>query len=831
MPGFASIAQALEPALLLVSGHPVATTSPVVAPPPLNEPARPNNNTTVSISLPVTLDGRYVGDIQVDFAGELVSFSSERLVQILQSDVTPNTTSALNASAIDGRLTPQAASVGGLRVQYDPSLQELKILTLLEARNRRILNTSPGEGVDTSATEVPEPVSLFLNAALSYSHIIESGSGSNRGRQPLSGTLEFGGRLFGNDGIAFITRQAYDEAAIHPLRRIESQLIYDDVANLIRVTAGDLRIRGTNLQALPRMAGVSIERFYGLEPTRVFRPIGQTSFDLERPSTVQVRINGLVFQELYLNSGRYDLRDLPLSQGSNNIELVIRDDTGREQIISQNNFFDFDLLAPGETDFSAAAGVRSETRNGIIRYSDQWLFSGFIRHGFSDTLTAGVDAQADRNGGAGGASVVWASPIGTWRLQTSASQRDGFGFGYAASAGYSNSGRFGTDWRWSLRADAQYVGKKFATVGDIAFLNGNVIDRAARKRLSASAQINNARLAFNLSGDFENIEGEGTRTSALLGLNYTVNSTLAVGVFGRHTKASGQSDTGLFFQINWTPGRNRLARATYDTARREAELNYRYSPQPYVGSTGYEVGIRRSGELDTAELTGRVTHVSNRFEASAQHNILTTADFGSQERVQVSRVTVASSLVLAGGKVSISRPVREAFAIVTRHATIAGKKVLIDRTENGVRSETDALGAAVVPDLPTYIRTSTYVDVEDLPLGYDLGTGQFSFKAPLYAGYAVEVGSAASVTMFGKVLNRAGEPISFVAGTMALKDKPGVEPIPVFTNRAGRLVGIGLTPGVYMLTLKTDPVYQQEVVIGENGQNLVDIGEIRVDQR
>lgn len=830
MVSFASFAQALEPALLLASGQP-ADVSPVVEAPALSEPAEPSVHAPVSISLPVTLDGRYVGDIQVDFAGELVSFSAQRLVQILQSDVTPNTADALSQRALNGKLTPETASVGGLQVRYDPGLQELQVLTLLEARNRRILNISPGEGADTSAIETPQSVSLFLNGALSYSHIIESGSGTNRGRQPLSGTLEFGGRLFGDDGFAFITRQAYDEAAVNPFRRIESQLIYDDVSRLLRLTAGDLRIRGTNLQALPRMAGVSIERFYGLEPTRVFRPIGQTAFDLERPSTVQIRVNGLVFQELYLNSGRYDLRDLPLNQGSNNIELVIRDDTGREQIISQNNFFDFDLLAPGETDFSAAAGSRSETRNGIVRYSDDWLFSGFVRHGFSDTLTAGVDAQADRAGGAVGATAVWASPIGTWRLQTSASQRDGVGFGYATSAGYSNSGRFGRDWRWSLRADAQYVGNKFATIADIALLNGNVIDRAARTRLSANAQLNNARLSFNISGDYEKIEGEGTRTSGLLGVNYSINSTLAVGVFGRHTKAPGQSDTGLFFQVNWTPGRNRLARATYDTARREAELNYRYSPQPYVGTTGYEIGVRRSGEIDTAELTGRVTHVSNRFEASAQHNIFTTADLGSKERVQLSRVTVASSLVLAGGKLSFSRPVREAFAIVTRHPTLAGKKVLIDRTENGVRSETDAFGAAVVPDLPTYIRTSTYVDVEDIPLGYDLGTGQFSFKAPLYAGYAVEVGSSASVTLFGKILNMAGEPLSFIAGTMKLKDKPESEPVPVFTNRAGRLVGIGLTPGVYLLTLGTDPMYQQDVVIAENGNNLVDIGEIRVNQR
>src|SRR3546814_4491256 len=71
--------------------------------------------------------------------------------------------------------------------------------TLFRSRNRRVLNVSPGEGADASAIEVPETVSLFLNGAISYSHIVEGRRGSNRGRQPLTGSLEFGGRLFGSD--------------------------------------------------------------------------------------------------------------------------------------------------------------------------------------------------------------------------------------------------------------------------------------------------------------------------------------------------------------------------------------------------------------------------------------------------------------------------------------------------------------------------------------------------------------------------------------------------------------------------------------------------------
>src|SRR3546814_16668954 len=88
-----------------------------------------------------------------------------------------------------------------------------------------------------------------------------------------------------------------------------------------------------------------------------------------------------------------------------------------------------------------------------------------------------------------------------------------------------------------------------------------------------------------------------------------------------------------------------------------------------------------------------VAHVSNRFEATAQHSVLSTANFDGDERVQISRATVASSLVLAGGRVSISRPVREAFAIVSRHQTLAKNQILIDRTENGVRAQSDGLGS------------------------------------------------------------------------------------------------------------------------------------------
>ena len=54
-----------------------------------------------------------------------------------------------------------------------------------------------------------------------------------------------------------------------------------------------------------------------------------------------------------------------------------------------------------------------------------------------------------------------------------------------------------------------------------------------------------------------------------------------------------------------------------------------------------------------------------------------------------------------------------------------------------------------MPDLPVYTANSIPVDVTDLPVGYSLGAGAFDVVAPYRAGYALEVGTASSVSAYG----------------------------------------------------------------------------------
>jgi outer membrane usher protein len=818
---------------LFISAAPAAlaaapTTLTPVAAAPTPAPVR----RAIEITMPLTLDERYLGDISVRIDGDSLSFDGNRMIELLRSDLTPPALETLAARVTDGRLTLSTATTQDILVEYNSSLQEIRVTTAVAARQRRIINFRVSPSDDKSDLSEPSKFSAFLNTAVGYEYVWENralGGGGETGRQPISGTVELGGRIGGEKGIAFISRHNFQEGRSKFLQRTETQLIYDRVDDLLRVTAGDLRYRGANSQSLPRLAGVTVERFFGLEPSRLFRPIGQTSFEIERPSTVDVRINGVVLRQLLLQGGRYDLRDFPLVQGANDVELVIRDNTGREQIISNRNFFDFSLLEPGVSDFSFTAGVRARNGGNGIRYSKDYAFSGFYRRGLSSSLTAGADVQFDKQGVTGGASAIWASPIGVFRLEAAASKRTGIGNGVAVDVGYSIAGRLNQNkWRWTAQVNAQMQSRRFSTLSDLVLPSVGEL-RPTSKSLNGNFQISDAKWNISASGQFD--KGRGTtldRSSALVGATYALSPQLSVGAFGRYADSGTRKEKGAFLQLTWRLGRNQSVRATYDTPRQEGQLSYRFSPTALVGSTQADVSIKRNARNDDFNLTGSAFYTGNRFEGSLQHDVFTTANLSS-ERVQATRASVAASVVFSGNKFAMSRPIREGFAIIYPHKSLAGKTIKVDPTENGARAYSDALGPAVVPDLSTFSRSSMYIEIVDLPPGYDLGSGQFSIKPPLYSAYNLQAGSGASLTMLGQVVRgEKKEPVVLTAGKMEALDRTDSEPISVFTNRNGRLAGTGLRVGKYRLTLYTDPPFVTEITLPDNGENLVNIGELRI---
>src|SRR5690606_16472479 len=91
-----------------------------------------------------------------------------------------------------------------------------------------------------------------------------------------------------------------------------------------------------------------------------FQPVtqlGGRQFFLDTPSTVEVHVNGAPYQTLDLQPGVYDLADLPLRYGSNDVQIVVRDAAGRQQVTRFDYFFDPIDLSPGEDEYQLGLGV------------------------------------------------------------------------------------------------------------------------------------------------------------------------------------------------------------------------------------------------------------------------------------------------------------------------------------------------------------------------------------------------------------------------------------------------------------------------------------------
>jgi outer membrane usher protein len=186
-----------------------------------------------------------------------------------------------------------------------------------------------------------------------------------------------------------------------------------------------------------------------------------------------------------------------------------------------------------------------------------------------------------------------------------------------------------------------------------------------------------------------------------------------------------------------------------------------------------------------------------------------------------SSVRFGTAIGFADGHIGMGPPVRgNGFALVYPHASLADKAITVgDAT--APRAFVDYLGPGLIPDLPAYTPNNISVDVKDLPPGYSLGNGAFDVIAPYRAGYALQVGSANSVSAFGTLLRANREPLALTIGVARpLENRTQNTTVTVFTNQAGRFVAEGLAPGIWLIEMATDErptIYRIEVPTGTQG--------------
>lgn len=715
-------------------------------------------------------------------------------------------------------VSPTRLGAAGFVLRFDQSRLELVLETINPTlRPVETIGDGPQGIVGESVPPIaPADFSAYLNVNLNLDYSAETNL-----RNPdlfLFGAARYGGVVLEVDGA--FTDSFEDEYRFY---RRSVRLVYDEADQFRRWSAGDLRLETLPILRTPFIGGVAVEKRRDIfDPFAPVSRLGGRQILLDTPSTVDVLINGAPYQTFQLDSGTYDLADLPVRFGSNDIQLVIRDAAGRQQLIQFDYFFDPVDLPAGEEEYTLALGVVSRELNFEPDYTGDPVAVGAYRRALTDSLLLGGAAQISEDVQVFGAEASFVPQVipGTFDLQAAVSNGDQFGF--VARAAYRwRSADIRALQQFTLNVDYQSegfqsVGQPFAT--DVSTLS---LSASYTRGITQDTQVSVGGSYTTSSGTFgdrSNVYADvihriGNRIRLLGGIEYG-NDSFRGAEFGVRIGA-----TILF-------GRRERASADFRSRNEAYRLSYGRSTDTHVGSFGYEFSAESFDGRPS--LTAQADYLGNRFEARAI--VSTFGDsFGAITEEQRARVQVGFSMAYADGLFGVGRPITDSFALLRAHPALGNQRVIAGRdlTQQSYEAASGPLGAAVVPRLTSYNPQDVQYDIDSAEGGFDVGDGVARVDPAFRSGYSVVVGNARFVSAVG-LLTIAGVPAELVTGEITSPDDEGFEPQPFFTNSVGRFGILGLAPGKsYVVTLRaTGRRFTFEVPAGN--QQLIRMGTVDV---
>lgn len=612
-----------------------------------------------------------------------------------------------------------------------------------------------------------------------------------------------------------------------------TRLNFDIPGQGTRVVVGDMFNTGKLLQDATDVFGLGITRDFTLIPTRNVRPKANQSFTLQRTSSVDVVVDGVVVQRLTLGAGSYNLNDIPLAQGNNDVELLITDPSGAQERIEFSVATGNDLLNSGEFEYSVMYGVPSQRKERQIEYlTDQKVFHGYLDIGFTPWMTAGINAQTRDDLYQYGGTVLLASSLGVTEFSPSFSHHPTLGSGRAYRLAFDAEFDDDNHLRPQLSFIYEYQSEDYAGVNSHDVTESPINPTTHYASLFGSMYlIDNIRSALSVgySSGVDQDKDYVTVSPSLSGSFFATPATWSTKLNYRYNKIE-DDDWSASITLSWPFGKTTRLVGRYNSDTDQASLDYTY--QNNIGNTGGVssfASITRNRDVDTSVDMG-VNYTGNQFIANADHTTRVDS-YSEQTRSHNTRVELSSAIAFAGTKLAVGRPVRDAFAIVTKHSSLRENRLTVEPSNDGehARVHSDGESSALVPDLVAYnTRLLTY-DVEDLPPGYDLGDGAFWLNPGYKQGYLLQVGSDAVLTVIGTLIDpNTNAPISLIAGK-AYRTDDTQDPIEFFTNRNGLFAISGLKAGTYTLTLSNKRQQSVTITLSPNSEVLIRLGDLYVE--
>ena len=777
------------------------------------------------LDVPVTLNKAYLGDIAVEATiSGYARIDVSELKTLLADRLSEEQAELLDTFGSEATLLEALRDKGFLAI-FDPS--ELTIKVNLPREGVERLSVSGRTLENLSLDNVNEPAKFSAGVGLvarpRYVHQAQNG---DTGFAPLAadvrGFFSYGG--FRNWSLTYDINLLEGRSEL--FQRGDVTLTRDDFEKAIRYQAGDIRPSIIGFQRSLNLLGVGLERNYGaIQPFRNLRPGGRNTFILEREARVTYEVNGVTLGGQTLEAGEYDVRDFPLINGANDVRIIVDDEFGVREVGAYSTFVDSELLAQGTTLFGLNAGVRQDNNSGASgrAYDNDPVALGYIERGVSDSLTVGSQFEASETGGFLGGRAIYGFGNNVVALEGGASKFDNFDTGVAVALRYSNRPfRISGGRNNQLDAQISYQSEDFQTLGSNGTPRGEIWTANIRDNFSFGRN----SLALNASwfkSDVEETFGVGATCRFPI---KRVN--VSFGYRGDYSAVDKDFDNQVFMSLTRNFGSYGSVRSRLATNPNEAELEWRRLSTRGIGAWSGRASYL-SSEIED-EFSADASYISSRAEFNVGHSTF----FENGGGALISSVTdarVGVGLGFADGSFAVGRPVPNGFFVLNRHETLKKNRVNIYESGNRKSGRTDIFGPSLVPLNGAYRQQTHRFDIEDLPAGIDIGSGQIEVFPSLNSGYKILIGTDPAALVMGVLKHSDDTPVSLVTGRLEpLSAAPDTENISFFTNRTGRFVAERVPAGRYRLILMPGDKLIKELDIGEGEDGVFRAGTITLEE-
>lgn len=812
--------------------QPVPVKAPVeatTAQDPATPAARPNINPydrDIALTVPLNFNRRVLGELPVLLTrDDRFIVDSAGFKTLINPLLTPEAQAELAAS-LEGieSFAPEEINATGISLDYDPD--QLAVLVLRIDPTKRTVESLFQGGRPEEPAAPPEDFTAYLNTNMAIQRR-ESTGRINTPSVFLNGAVRYKNLVFEADVQG---REDFFTGDYSTERRY-ARFVYDEPEAFRRWYLGDLdpEIRGR--QGFSQLGGIGVSRQrQRFESFRNNILSGGRQLVLQEASAVRVLRNGVFVREFQLDAGQYDLSSLPLDIGSNDVQLEIRNESGRFETVNYSAYLDAIDLEPGDFEYGAYLGMTSPGSFGQPDYSNgQLAFTGFYRKAFENRPAIGIGLQAseDVQNLTGQSQLILKNGA---RVRADASvSNGGRGGGYAYALSYDYIVNWG-DTADSFTVIADYTSEDYATLGN-AFSDNPTswAFTASYTRRFSEDWIGNINASYRMSRS--DILDDAYTISATSTYRFTPEWSVQIGAeatdFGSSFGGGDSQNVGMTFALVWQPRYDRRAEARYSSARNSGSVRFQQSGENRVGAFGYSIASTYDDGAGT--VSGQVDYTGNRFDASLSHTTF-GQDFSNITQEQVTSLRFGSSIATAGGRVAIGRNIYDSFAIVYPHESLDSPVIVGDNFEGGrYQGRSGALGPALANGLSSYVNQSIRYDALNAPLGYDIGDGILRVRPTYRSGYALEVGSAAFVSALGRLVGIGNKPISLMSGRVRPVDQPDATPELFFTNSVGRFAIQNLEPGKrYRVELFSTPALGFEFTVPEDNEGLLDLEVITV---